>query len=213
MPTPSCAREAVARTIARTAAILPTQGPIDVFVAQNILQGFEDRAFETAMVEAAGVFGTEPFLPEATYRQELARGRIRVSDLEAVLDADLVGAADAKLAAGRVTLRSLLLALLENPVHQEDDVAVRWTLTERTPFSGAESEDLWLACMEAVSLFRPAVVHLRPPARPRDLIVAVEPTLDTDALVHPLLIRLCAAFLDQGVAAWPMPGRDDRLLE
>jgi uncharacterized protein YbcC (UPF0753/DUF2309 family) len=213
MSAPSCARESVARTIARTAAILPTQGPIDVFVAQNILQGFEDRAFEAALVEAAGVFGTEPFLPEATYRQELARGRIRVSDLEAVLDADLAGAADARLAAGRVTLRSLLLALLEHPVHQEDDVAVRWTLTERAPFTGADAEDLWLACMEAVSLFRPAVVHLRPPARPRDLIVAVEPTLDTDALVHPLLIRLCAAFLDQGVAAWPMPGRDGGLLE
>jgi uncharacterized protein YbcC (UPF0753/DUF2309 family) len=213
MSASSCARESVARTIARTAAILPTQGPIDVFVAQNILQGFEDRAFEAALVEAAGVFGTQPFLPEATYRQELARGRIRVSDLEAVLDADLAGAADTRLAAGRVTLRSLLLALLEHPVHQEDDVAVRWTLTERAPFTGADAEDLWLACMEAVSLFRPAVVHLRPPARPRDLIVAVEPTLDTDALVHPLLIRLCAAFLDQGVAAWPMPGRDGGLLE
>ncbi len=136
MSTPSCPRESVAQTITRTAAILPTQGPIDVFVAQNILQGFEDRAFEAAVVEAAGVFGTEPFLPEATYRQEFARGRILVSDLEAVLDADLAGTADTKLAAGRVTLRSLLLALLEHPVHQEDDVAVRWTLTERAPFSG-----------------------------------------------------------------------------
>jgi uncharacterized protein YbcC (UPF0753/DUF2309 family) len=206
-------RDAVARAIARTAALLPTQGPIDVFVAQNILQGFEDRPFDAALVEAAGVFGTEPFLPESTYRAELARGRIRLSDLEAVLDIDLGPAAATRLAGGRVTLRALLLALLEHPVHQEDDVAVRWTLTERSPFAGPDAEDLWLACMEAVSLFRPAVVHGRPPARPRDLIAAVAPALDTDALVHPLLIRWCAAFLDQGVATWPMPGRDRGLLE
>jgi len=212
MSAPACPRTAVAAAIARTAAVLPAQGPIDVFVAQNVLHGFEDLPFETAVVEAAGVFGTEPFLPEAAYREELARGRIQGADLEAVIDADLGAAAATKLAAGRVTLRSLRLALLAHPVHQEDDVAVRWILTERSPFAGADAEDLWLACMEAVSLFRPAVVHARPPARPRDLIVAIAPELDTDELVHPLLIRLCAAFLDQGVATWPMPGRDRGLL-
>jgi uncharacterized protein YbcC (UPF0753/DUF2309 family) len=206
-------RDDVARVIADTARLLPTQGPIDVFVAQNILQGFEDRPFEAALVEAAGVFATEPFLPESVYREELARGRIHTADLEAVIDADLGDAGDTKLAGGRVTLHALRLALLEHPVHQEDDDAVRWTLTERQPFATPDAQDLWLACMEAVSLFRPAVIHARPPARPRDLIAAVAPTLDTDALVHPRLIRLCAAFLDQGVAARPMPGRELGLLE
>ena len=117
--------------IAATAALLPTQGPIDVFVAQNILQGFEDRPFDRALIEASHVFDTEPFLPESTYREEMARGRIHRSDLEAVLDADLGGARSLPLAGGRVTRREMLLALLEHPVHQEDDVAVRWTLTER----------------------------------------------------------------------------------
>jgi uncharacterized protein YbcC (UPF0753/DUF2309 family) len=48
--------------------------------------------------------------------------------------------------------------------------------------------------------------------RHRDLILAVHPETDSDALVHPLLIRLCAAFLDQGVAGWPMPHRERGLL-
>jgi uncharacterized protein YbcC (UPF0753/DUF2309 family) len=206
-------REQIAAMIAKTAALLPTQGPIDVFVAQNILQGFEGRPFERAVVEASHTFDTQPFLPESTYREELARGRIHRSDLEAVLDADVEGDSGLPLARGRVTRREVFLALLEHPVHQEDDVAVRWTLTERVPFPGDDAQDLWRACLEAISLFRTAVVHALPPARPRDLIIAVDPTLDTDALVHPLLIRLCAAFLDQGVAAWPMPGRDRGLVE
>lgn len=213
MPASLSRRDDIAAIIARTASLLPTQGPIDVFVAQNILQGFENEPFEQAVVRAARVFGTEPFLPESAYRDEVARGRIQPSDLEAVLDADLGDHGVETVADGRITLRSLLLTLLRAPVHQEDDVAVRWTLTERDMFKGADAADLWHACMEAVSLFRPAVLHLRPPARPRDLIVAVNPALDTDALVHPVLIRLCAAFLDQGVAAWPLPNRDRGLLE
>ncbi|MFM8635615.1 MAG: putative inorganic carbon transporter subunit DabA, partial [Planctomycetia bacterium] len=206
-------RDDIARLIADTANLLPTQGPIGVFVAQNILQGFENHPFESALVEAARVFDTEPFLPESTYREALARGRIHRVDLEAVLDADLGDDGLAPLAGGGVTVRSLLLALLEHPIRQEDDTTVRWLLTEREPFRGEDDRDLWHACVEAVSTFRPAVRRVRPPARPRDLSVAIDPTLDTDALVHPLLIRLCAAFLDQGVAAWPMPGRHLGLLQ
>ncbi len=206
-------RDEIAAVIASTAGLLPTQGPIDVFVAQNILQGLEHRPFEQAIIEASHIFDTQPFLPESTYREELARGRIHRSDLKAVLDDELGEHGSQLLAGGRFSSREVFLALLEHPVHQEDDVAVRWTLTEREPFRGDDAQDLWRACLEAVSLFRTSVVHAVPPGRPRDLILAVDPTLDTDALVHPLLIRLCAAFLDQGVAAWPMPGRDHGLFE
>ena len=75
------------------------------------------------------------------------------------------------------------------------------------------SSDLWYACLESLSMTRPAMTPVQPPVRYRDLIVALEPTLDTDSLVHPLLIRWCGAFLDQGVAAWPMPGRELGLLQ
>jgi len=203
----------IQHSIDHAARYLPAQGPIGVFVAQNILQGFEGEPFEEAVVHAARVYGTEPFLPEAKYREEFSRGRIRTSDLEAVLDAELGSSGALTLAGGRVTLRSLSLAMLEQSVRQEDDVAVRWTLTETDAVErDAATAELWHACVEAVALTRPSVVHVRPPVRPRDLILAVDPVLDTDALVHPLLIRVCAAFLDQGVAAWPMPGRERGLL-
>lgn len=44
-------------------------------------------------------------------------------------------------------------------------------------------------------------------ARRRDQVLA-STGFDTDELVHPLLIRLTAAFLDQGVAYWSMPERE-----
>lgn len=47
--------------------------------------------------------------------------------------------------------------------------------------------------------------------RPRDILLALT-NRDTDLWVHPLLIRFCAAFMDQGVAYWPMPGREHGFL-
>lgn len=217
----------LARIIATEAHALPAQGPIGVFVHHNTLHAFEDRPFEEAVIEAARTYGTEPFLSETRYREELARGRILVADVDAVLSAHDAGTTTTQVAGGRVRLHDLHRALLLNPVRQESDAAVRWTLTESDVLerlrpdlpappddaaARAAARDLWHACIEAVALARPAVQGVRPPARFRDLLLAVDPAVDTDALVHPLLIRLCAAFLDQGVAAWRMPGRKHGLL-
>ena len=228
--------DALERTIAAAARFLPPQGPIDAFVAQNPLRGFEEMGFEEAVVRAGRLYRAQPFLPENEYRAELARGRIRDADVEAVLEADLEGRGRTPLAGGRTTLFELQRRLLLHGVRLESDAAVRWTLTESDAIErlrddlepelrarlltdgGAEpgtsrtasqiASELWHACVEVTSGTRPAVVHVRPPVRHRDLIVAVRPTLDTDAVVHPLLIRMVAAYLDQGVAAWPMPDRD-----
>ena len=44
--------------------------------------------------------------------------------------------------------------------------------------------------------------------RHRDLLLEATGA-DTDALVHDVLIRFCAAFLDQGLAHWQLPRRDE----
>ena len=233
--------DALEHMIATAARFLPPQGPIDAFVAQNPLRGFEELPFDEAVVRAARLYRAQPFLPESDYRDELARGRIREADVEAVLDADLDSRGPTPLAGGRTTLFDLQRQLLLRGVRLESDTAVRWTLTESDAIErlrddleprmrsrlraagggdGPEAPDqaslvaseLWHACVEATSGTRPVVVHVLPPVRHRDLIVACRPTLDTDALVHPLLIRMVAAYLDQGVAAWPMPDRDRGML-
>jgi len=236
----------LARMVADAARFLPPQGPIDSFVALNPLQGFEHVPFEQAVVEAGHLHGAQPFLPEATYREELGRGRIRIADIEAVLAADLGSRAETRLAGGRTTLAHLRRQLLLHGVRIESDASVRWTLTESDAIERLRDDlephlrarllesavaddsapagrvihacdahvasDLWHACVEATVGTRPAVASPRLPVRHRDLLLTADPTLDTDALVHPLLIRMVAAYLDQGVAAWPMPDRELGLL-
>jgi uncharacterized protein YbcC (UPF0753/DUF2309 family) len=202
----------LAQMIAAAGRLLPPQGPIDAFVAQNILQGFEHLPFDEALVRAARLHGAQPFLPEAFYRRELDRGRVRVADLDAVLGAELGDHCERPLAGGRIRLGDLQRTLLIHGVRHESDAAVRWTLTENDVLDADAGGELWLACVEASARSRPSVVHVQPPLRHRDLILALDPTLDTDALVHPLLIRMTAAYLDQGVASWPMPDRQSGLL-
>ena len=241
-PLPDPARLAALRAIVADAArFLPAQGPISSFVALNPLHGYEDRPFERAVEEAARLMNAQPYLEESEYRAALASGRIRPADVDAVLAADLGDRGSDPLAGGRVRLVDVQRLLLVKGLRHESDTAVRWTLTEsdaterlradldpscrnrllaaagshrsiRSAERRAASE-LWHACVEATAGGRAALMHRQPPARPRDLIVAVRPDLDPDSLVHPPLIRLLAAYLDQGVADWGMPDRERGLLE
>lgn len=228
--------------IATAARLLPAQGPISSFVALNPLHGFEDRPFEDAVEAAARLMHAQPYLEESVYREALVQGRITPADIDAVLIDDLGPRAAEPLAGGRVRLFDVQRVLLTKGLKHESDTAVRWTLTEsdaterlrpdldpdararllapdegRAGGSAPREErraasDLWHACVEATAGGRPARAGRRPPARPRDLIVAVRPELDPDVVAHPPLIRLVAAYLDQGVADWTMPDRGRGML-
>jgi uncharacterized protein len=74
-------------------------------------------------------------------------------------------------------------------------------------WEGFTLQALWRICCEGVRDV-PAFAPRPPmPIRHRDLLLEASGT-DTDALVHEILIRFCAAFLDQGMARWGLPGRD-----
>src|SRR3982750_3075808 len=81
--------ERLRKVIDHAAHLLPAQGPITVFIHHNTLHAFEDLPFAEAVKKAGAVFGCQPFLPKGRYREELARGRIRFADLDAVLREDL----------------------------------------------------------------------------------------------------------------------------
>jgi len=216
------------RAVEHAAHLLPAQGPITVFIHHNTLHAFEDLPFEEAVVRAGRLFGCEPFLPKARYREELRAGRIVEADVEAVLREDLGAAGDAPVGgvASRFELRRRVAlhgireargAALEW-LTRETDVLARFRDDLYAPadggrIGGSTSEgratgDLWEACRSAIRAASPAPPP-RPPAprRHRDLVLAVS-GIDVDAWTHPLFIRFLSAFLDQGLAYWPMPGRE-----
>jgi uncharacterized protein YbcC (UPF0753/DUF2309 family) len=220
----------LARVIEHVAHLLPAQGPITIFIHHNTLHAFEHLPFEEAVTSGGELFGREPFLSEQQYREALKAGRIRDADLLAALRSDL-GASGASVVGGFATREALRLEWLKRGVPEAAGEALNWLLSEtsvldalRPDLSGAARERvvgaaasaddqrravraLWEACRSAVACQPPAPARgAKSPVRHRDMLLSAF-GVDADELVHPLLIRLSAAYLDQGIAPWPMPDR------
>src|SRR5216117_4258071 len=58
-------RDRLRQALDHAAHLLPMQGPIGVFVHHNTLHAFQDSPFEEAVLEAAQLFGAEPYMSEA----------------------------------------------------------------------------------------------------------------------------------------------------
>jgi uncharacterized protein YbcC (UPF0753/DUF2309 family) len=176
--------------IDHAAHLLPMQGPIGVFVHHNTLHAFEHLPFEQAVVEASNIFNAEPYMAEAAYRSELARGRIHLDDINAVLDT----IEDSIIFPG-LTRRSLRRAMITPGVREFDAATILWRAEQgdlAADFRQKALRSLFDACLAST------VAHDEDPAAPRAV----------DEVIHPWLIRLCSVFLDQGMAYWPMPHRE-----
>lgn len=177
------------RVIEHLGHLLPKQGPIGVFVHHNTLHSFEDMPFEQAVVEAWQLFGAEPYMSEAQYRAELARGRIQMEDIDAVLESERDGAVLPGL-----SRHSLRRAMMTPGVREFDAATIMWRSEQ-----GDLAKDFRQPGLRA--LFE--ACFARTPAQEED----PEPASGVDEIIHPWLIRLCSVFLDQGMAYWSMPHR------
>jgi uncharacterized protein YbcC (UPF0753/DUF2309 family) len=181
--------------VEHAAHLLPLQGPIGVFVHHNTLHAFEHLSFEEAVIQAAQLFGAEPYMSEAAYRAELVRGRIQLVDVDAVLDREPDSLIFARLSRG-----SLRRAMITPGVREFDAATIIWR-TEQ----GDLAKDFRRPALRALfdACFVRAVAHEEEPKPPRPV----------DELIHPWLIRVCSVFLDQGTAYWPMPNREKGFYE
>ena len=66
---------------------------------------------------------------------------------------------------------------------------------------------LWRICRDGVSHSNPKAAPQPARIRHRDLLLAAT-SQDSDEPVHNVLIRFCAAFLDQGFSNWSLPKRE-----
>ena len=200
---------------------MPTQGPIGVFVHHNTLHALQDKVFEDAVVEGAHLFGAEPFLAEEAYQAERQRGRILDEDIDDIINRE----PDAEILPGRLTRRQLRRVMLTPGVRRVNGVNISWQLEEgdwlqsfrrdlpggtRSRLSKDQPQALWETCLARVKPPpRPAAER---PKRPRDAVL-MQSGIDMDQIIHPPLIRLVGAYLDQGLAYWPMPLREEGLLK
>ena len=69
-------------------------------------------------------------------------------------------------------------------------------------------EMLWRVCREGVCKVKERASPTSLPIRHRDLLLRATGT-DIDLQVNPILIRFCSSFLDQGIAHWPLPNREN----
>ena len=190
---PALATGQLGKLVARLAHYLPAQGPIGVFIHHNTLHAFEHLPFEEAVLEGARVFGTQPYMSETAYRRDLLRGRIAVRDIAAVLEEE----ANEEISAG-LDRRALRRAMLVPGVREFEPETVEWRYTEGDlagSLRPGPARALFDVCLRRTTdepAARPATGCARP----------------LDNIVHPLLIRLSANYLEQGAVYWPMPHRE-----
>ena len=193
--------------LAHASHFLPAQGPIGVFIHHNTLHAFQHLPFEQAVVEAGRLFQAEPYMTEAQFRECFRSGRIQVADVDTVLAGEGV----------QVELRRVLLVPGPRELHAE---TVAWEIAEngfavafrpdlpagaKLALQNASPRELFDFWLERTA---PAAPVAATAVRPRDGVLK-QTGVDIDEAVHPLLIKLAGAFLDQGLAFWPMPGREE----
>jgi uncharacterized protein YbcC (UPF0753/DUF2309 family) len=213
--------EHLRRVVEHAAHSLPVQGPLGVFVHYNTLRSLQHRKFEDAVIAGGDLFKAEPFLSEEAYQTERSRLRILDEDIDAVLSRE----PDADILPGRLTRRQLRRVMLTPGVRRVNGINISWQLEEGgwldsfrndlpEPSAKALRRDspqaLWDTCLARVK--PPPTPAPVMPKRPREVVLA-QHGIDMDALIHPPLIRLTGAYLDQGIAYWPMPHRDKGLLQ
>ncbi|MEO8268917.1 MAG: putative inorganic carbon transporter subunit DabA, partial [Aureliella sp.] len=121
--------DSLRRAIEHASHLLPTQGPITVFVHHNTLHAFEDHMFEEAVLAGGALYDCEPYLTENRFRSELESGRIGVADLQAVLLEDLADGAEI-LVATFGTRYALRLAMLQFPLRSAPIAELQWLMAE-----------------------------------------------------------------------------------
>ncbi|MCX6848214.1 MAG: Na-translocating system protein MpsB, partial [Verrucomicrobia bacterium] len=213
--------EHLRQAVEHAAQRLPVQGPLGVFVHYNTLRSLQHRRFEDAVIEGGRLFGAEPFLSEEAYHTERGRQRILDEDIDAILSRE----PDADILSGRLTRRQLRRVMLTPGVRRVNGINISWQLEEggwldsfRNDLPGPSAkalrrdspQALWYTCLGRVK--PPPTPAPVMPKRPREVVLA-QHGIDMDALIHPPLIRLTGAYLDQGIAYWPMPHRDKGLLK
>jgi uncharacterized protein len=183
--------------------------PMRTFVHHNPLHGLEVHPFDEAVRRAQQLLGGKGYLANEIFRDYVRSGRILPRHLDLVLK-PLAQDQSVKLGERTVTqlevLRVCFLHKIDPPADEVLDLQI-----QRHPDRAAIA-----ALVERLaSSSEPPVVKKNPldeskPDRRATLAVWCDQNLGTRIAdqINRELIKWCEAFLDEGHATWPMPGRE-----
>ncbi|MCA9148379.1 MAG: DUF2309 family protein, partial [Planctomycetales bacterium] len=121
--------EELKHKLEHAAHLLPSQGPITVFVHHNTLHAYESISFFEAARIGAERFQCETYFPESRYRQEMSRGRISMEDITAVLR-DELGTDENTQIANLTTRQELRQTMMQYPLRVGPTAELRWVIAE-----------------------------------------------------------------------------------
>lgn len=194
-------------------SVLPVVEPIGEFIHYNTLQAFLGVPFEEALFKARNIYGARPYMPMAFYRSKFAGGVISRDVLKAIAISAIRDPSSIDLA----------LVILEHSPRLYDPSEVASAVRDLSPpdreiwervatmfplewFSdGLDKNDKSRSLMQSRRIKEASERWNDDLRRPlRDLWT---PALGERIqwLANPVLYRLLASFLDQGVATWQMP--------
>jgi uncharacterized protein len=183
--------------------------PLRTFVHHNPLHGLEYLHFEDAVYRAQRLLDGKGYLSVEIFRDYFRSGRILPEQLDAALKARAenervqLGAHDVTLAA---VLRACMLQDLSPPPNDRF-AAVLERHPERKAIKSLASH--LIAAAEPPQSRRDTAVE-RDLGRTLMLAGWCDRTLATEIgeQINRELVKWCEAFLDEGHATWPMPGRE-----
>ncbi|ALA61224.1 DUF2309 domain-containing protein [Nitrospira moscoviensis] len=188
--------------------------PMRTFVHHNPLHSLEYLPFEETIRRGRLFLGGQGYLSGDTYRAYLRSGRIRVHHLEEALG-DRARGQSVTVGPCRIAHRDVLRACLthglsaafQEPLDallepHEDGALVQALADHLAPALHAPSIDAQVATAAAED--QAAL------GRQLTLSTWCDRTFGTEivTLVNNEMIKWCEAFLDEGHATWPMPGRE-----
>ncbi|MFO0705837.1 MAG: DUF2309 domain-containing protein [Nitrospira sp.] len=212
------ARHMELRAVVRLAGELIAQyWPMRTFVHHNPLHSLEYLPFEETVKRGKQFLGGQGYLPSDLYRHYLRTGRIQLRHLDDAV-APRTRPESVTIGLQRVShaevLRACLAEGLCTPL--EEPLDARWEHDPYYPLdcSIAERLETVLATPDADQQVR-TVAEGDQAALGRWLTLShwCDRTLGTQLVdqINRELIKWCEAFLDEGHATWPMPGREDGL--
>ena len=195
--------------VEKVSHLLPSQAPIRRFVHHNTLHHLEHLDFFRAVEEGAELLNCQPYPQESFFIEQCAGGRIGAEDIEAVLVRECEGQSSPSLPLEGWTRRDFQNFRLSHLFLVPQADKIRYLLEEGdllhsiAPQVPSEIRDVLFeegVGRESLTALWTLLLGYSPSVK-----VGLQSARPYEAVIHPFLIRFCAAYLDQGISYWPMP--------